>query len=106
MIDALPVKKIPAIQSVWPWPGEPTSVESVGYDCQPPAAAPIGTKNETIMQEPATTFVQNDIRFSVGNAMSRAPIMRGIRRFPNAPMRIGVIAKKIISVPCIVKNDA
>ena len=58
------------------------------------------------MQRPATTFVQNDIRFSVGNAMSRAPIMRGIRRFPNAPMRIGVIAKKIMSVPCIVKNDA
>ncbi len=38
--------------------------------------------------------------------MSRAPISRGIRRFPNAPIRIGVIAQKIMIVPCIVKNDA
>src|ERR1035441_1432451 len=106
MIDALPVKKMPRIQSVWPWPGEPTSVESVGYDCQPPAAAPIGTKNETTMQRPARTFVQNDIRLSVGNAMSRAPIMSGIRKFPNAPMRIGGIPEKILRVPCLVKNAA
>ncbi len=55
---------------------------------------------------PARTFVQNESMLSVGNAMSRAPIMRGISRFPNAPIRIGVIAKKIMSVPCIVKNDA
>src|ERR1017187_29103 len=91
-----PGKNMPRFQRVCPWPGEPTSVESVGYDCQPPAAAPIGTKNETIMQRPATTFVQNDIRLSAGNAMSRAPIMRGIRRFPNAPMRIGAFGNFLI----------
>ena len=40
---------------------------------------------------------------SVGNAMSRAPIMSGMQKLPNAPMRIGVMAKKIMIRPCIVK---
>ncbi len=37
--------------------------------------------------------------------MSRAPIMSGMQKFPNAPMRIGVTAKKIMIVPCIVNSD-
>ena len=41
--------------------------------------------------------------FSFGNAMSRAPIISGMQKLPNAPMRIGVIAKKIMMRPCIVK---
>jgi len=50
-------------------------------------------------------MVHTDSMFSVGNAMSRAPIMSGMQKFPNAPMRMGVTAKKIMIVPCIVKSD-
>ena len=35
--------------------------------------------------------------------MSRAPIWSGMQKFPNAPMSSGVIAKKIMIRPCIVK---
>ena len=36
--------------------------------------------------------------------MSRAPSDSGMQKLPNAPMRIGVTAKKIMMVPCIVKS--
>jgi len=34
--------------------------------------------------------------------MSPAPIIKGIKKLPNAPVRIDVRKKKIITVPCIV----
>ena len=51
------------------------------------------------------TAVQNDSILSVGNAMSRAPIWMGTTKLPNAPIRIGMIAKKIMIVACIVKSE-
>ena len=42
--------------------------------------------------------------FKVGKAMSSAPIISGMRKFPKAPARIGMITKKIITVACIVNN--
>ena len=42
--------------------------------------------------------------FSVGNAMSSAPIISGIRKLPNAPVRIGMMTKKIITEACMVKS--
>lgn len=47
--------------------------------------------------------VQNESMFSSGNAMSRAPIIRGMQRLPKQPIKIGVMAKKIITSPCVVK---
>ena len=41
---------------------------------------------------------------SIGNAMSSAPIISGIRKLPNAPARIGMITMKIITVACIVNS--
>ena len=41
---------------------------------------------------------------SVGKAMSSAPIISGIRKLPNAPARIGMITRKIITVACIVNS--
>ena len=41
---------------------------------------------------------------SVGNAMSSAPIISGIKKFPNAPARIGMMTRKIITVACMVKS--
>ena len=37
--------------------------------------------------------------------MSRAPISSGTQKFPKPPIRIGVTAKKIMIVPCIVNSD-
>ncbi len=42
--------------------------------------------------------------FSVGNAISSAPIISGIKKLPNAPAKIGMITKKIITLACIVKS--
>ena len=51
---------------------------------------------------PAQAVTQNDSMLRSGNAMSRAPIMSGIRKLPKAPARIGMITKKIMIVACIV----
>ncbi len=51
---------------------------------------------------PAQNVTQNDSMFSSGNAMSRAPIISGMQKFPNEPARIGMITKKIMIVACIV----
>ena len=47
---------------------------------------------------------QYDSMFSFGNAMSRAPIISGIVKLPKAPVRIGMITRKIITDPCIVNS--
>ena len=36
--------------------------------------------------------------------MSRAPICSGMQKLPKAPIRIGVTAKKIMIVPCMVNS--
>ena len=79
-------------------------MDSVGYDVQPADAGPSGAKNEAVRTAVAANMVQNDSRFRVGKAMSRAPIINGTQKFPNPPIRIGVMAKKIMMVPCIVKR--
>ena len=47
---------------------------------------------------------QYDIMFRNGNAMSRAPIMSGIRKLPNAPVRSGMMTKKIMTEACVLKS--
>jgi hypothetical protein len=69
----------------------------------PAPALPSSTRNEAITSSCEATKVQNDSMFRTGNAMSRAPIISGMQKFPNAPMRIGVMAKKIMIRPCVVK---
>src|SRR5579863_7968898 len=91
--------------SVCPRPGVPTAVDSVAYAVQPACGGPSGTKNDAVSVAVAAAIVHTDSMFNVGNAMSRAPIMSGMQKFPNAPMRIGVTAKKIMIVPCIVNSD-
>jgi len=36
--------------------------------------------------------------------MSRAPMSSGIQKLPKPPIRIGVMAKKIMIVPCMVNS--
>ena len=42
--------------------------------------------------------------FNFGNAMSSAPIWSGMRKFPNAPAKTGMITRKTMTVPCIVNS--
>ena len=56
------------------------------------------------MRAAATAPTQNDSMLSTGKAMSRAPIMSGIRKLPKHPTRIGMTAKKIMMVACMVKK--
>ena len=46
--------------------------------------------------------VQIDIMLSRGKAMSRAPIISGMTKFPNAPSKIGMATKNTMIVPCMV----
>src|SRR5438046_2743173 len=104
MVDA-PARKIATTHIVWPRPGVPIVVDSVAYVVQPAAAAPMGTKNDAVSTHDDTNMVQNDIMFSVGNTMSRAPMPSGMQKLPNPPIMIGVMAKKIMMVPCMVNNE-
>ncbi len=53
---------------------------------------------------PAGTALQKESAFRSGKAMSRAPIIRGMRKLPKHPTRIGMTAKKIMMVACMVKK--
>ncbi len=50
--------------------------------------------------------VQNDRPFRNGNAMSRAPVWRGISRLPNPLTGAVDSTKNTMMVPCIVKSMA
>ncbi len=56
------------------------------------------------MMTPETAPVQNESMFSLGNAMSRAPSMSGIRKLPKQPTMTGITTKKIMIVACIVNS--
>ena len=43
--------------------------------------------------------------FSLGKAMSGAPICKGMMKLPNAPVSSGTIAKKTMIVPCIAPKE-
>src|ERR1044072_2533933 len=92
-------------QRVWPGPGVPIAVDSVAYDVQPAWGAPSGTKNDAVRIAVAAATRQNEAMLRRGKAMSRAPMSRGRQKLPKPPIRIGVTAKKIMIVPCIVNSD-
>ena len=50
------------------------------------------------------TRSQNDILFSLGNAMSGAPIMSGTIQLPNPPIIAGITMKKIMMIAWLLKN--
>ena len=47
---------------------------------------------------------QYDSMFSLGKAMSLAPIISGMVKLPNAPVNNGMMTKKIITDACIVNS--
>src|SRR5205085_1419777 len=115
----MPMKISDTSQRVWPrlepgWAGEcepPLSpcvgkmaAEMVGYEVQPEEPAPPSTKNEIRITTRAGHMNQYDSMFSLGKAMSLAPIISGIRKLPNAPVSSGMMTKKIITEACMVKS--
>ena len=81
------------------------SALSGAYAVQPAAAWPPSTKKPAIIKIPAEKAIQNDAILSRGNAMSGAPILSGIKKFPNTPTSSGMIAKNTMIVPCIVTSE-
>ncbi len=76
----------------------------VGYEVQPVAGAPPSTKKLDKIKMNAGHMNQYDIMLSAGKAMSLAPIMSGMVKLPNAPVKKGMITKKIMTEACIEKS--
>lgn len=66
-----------------------------GYTVQP-VPAPASTYDDESRSRRAGGKSQKLILFIRGNAMSGAPIIRGINQFPNPPIMIGITMKKIM----------
>jgi len=73
-----------------------------GQEVHPLAAVPVGRQNDENTTTLPRNMAQNESIFNLGKAMSGTPIWIGIIKFPNAPIKKGVMIKKIISVSCII----
>lgn len=69
---------------------------SGGYTVQP-VPTPASTPEEANRRRKDGGNSQKLILFIRGNAISGAPIIRGISQFPNPPIIIGITIKKIIT---------
>lgn len=69
---------------------------SGGYTVHP-VPAPDSTPEEASKRRKEGGSSQKLMLFIRGNAMSGAPIIRGISQFPNPPIIIGITIKKIIT---------
>src|SRR5262249_18428611 len=76
-----------------------------GYDVQPLAGATPSLKLKlSKIKINAGHMNQYEHMFSLGNAMSLAPIMSGIVKLPKAPASSGMITKKIMMVACMLNS--
>lgn len=64
--------------------------------------APASTPDEARRRRKDGGSSQKLILFIRGNAMSGAPIIKGINQFPKPPIRMGITIKKIIIKACAV----
>ena len=71
-------------------------LDSGGYIVHP-VPAPLSTPAEATSRRNDGGISQNLIFFIRGNAMSGAPIIRGISQLPNPPIIIGITMKNIIT---------
>jgi len=69
---------------------------SGGYTVQP-VPAPASTPDEDKRRRKEGGRSQKLILFIRGNAISGAPIIRGISQLPNPPIIMGITIKKIIT---------
>lgn len=66
-----------------------------GYTVHP-VPAPLSIRSDPMTHTSAGGSIQKLTLFSLANAMSTAPMSTGRKKFPSAPMRIGMMNKKII----------
>src|ERR1051326_1774158 len=89
-----------------PLPGAAAGTALRGaYDVHPPIGAPVCTNSAEKMTMQDNRKIQYDNAFRNGNAISRAPICRGIRKLPKPPVSTAVNRKKTMMVPCMVTNE-
>jgi hypothetical protein len=62
-----------------------------------PVPAPPSTKDDDINKIKAGGNSQKEMLFSLGKAISGAPIINGTNQFPNPPIITGITRKKIIT---------
>jgi hypothetical protein len=74
-------------------------LDNGGYTVHP-VPAPVSTKAEANNKNKDGGNNQKLILFILGNAISGAPIIKGIKKFPNPPIKIGITMKKIIKKAC------
>src|SRR3954470_10925004 len=79
-IDDAPANCTPMVKNSWPIG---TSVDSGAYAVQAVENEPPGAKNDASIISPATGSIQNESAFRRGNAMSGAPSISGITKFPS-----------------------
>src|SRR3954471_23173497 len=102
--DDTPTRWSERIQRSWPLPGEKKLSESGGEPYQPDLDAPPAARKLRNIVRPPKAKSQYESAFSRGNAMSRAPIISGTRKFAK-PARIGTTTRNTIVVPCIVSTS-
>src|SRR3954447_23743746 len=92
------------IQMSWPDPGSKNFSDSGGELYHPALPAPPFAKKLSSIPHPPKKKNQYDAAFRRGNAMSRAPIINGTRKFAS-PAQNGTMNRKIMIVPWIVKSE-
>jgi len=70
-----------------------------GYTVQPPEAGPVSTNSEITITAEEAAKNQYEIMFRKPDAMSRAPICNGMRRFEKVPLKPAVRTKNTMMVP-------
>ena len=105
LID-LRIEDIPArcnlnITKSTPLPECVCMLDKGGYSVHP-VPTPFSTKLEDNSRNKEGGRSQNLMLFNRGNAISGAPIHRGINQFPNPPIKTGITKKNIIIRACAV----
>ena len=83
--------------------GWPIVEDNGGYNVQP-VPGPPSQNGDTKSNNNEGGNNQKLKLFSLGKAISGAPINIGIKKLPKPPKDIGIITKNSINIPCIVTN--
>ncbi|MGI4704666.1 hypothetical protein ACR2Y9_26850 [Klebsiella pneumoniae] len=100
-IDLTPARCREKIAKSTDAPGCPKVLAKGGYTVHP-VPAPVLIKLLEMRSVIEGGKSQNLMLFIRGNAISGAPNIRGTNQFPNPPIMIGIIIKKIIMNACAV----
>ena len=100
-IDEIPARCSLNITKSTPLPECACMFDSGGYKVHP-VPTPFSTKLDDSNKNKEGGSNQNLMLFNRGNAMSGAPMHKGINQFPNPPIKTGITKKNIIIRACAV----